>query len=293
VSNSFKGVGINLFVGSDGSSLGGFESAHGGSELDPGEAELLAHGLFVSPSLGGSGSGSSVSGGSDLLVVDHLSELRLSGPAAEQPEVGDVLGVLSLLDGLSSLTSPLLEGCSHSVDVPVGGVNSPDGSTNGLLGSDVMGVGSAHGGMGGRSGSLGVSSVPLGNGVSSDGSVVGSDSSLELLGESVHELSDEASVVVGPEVGEGVVASTGSESHVLLDVLRSGSVGSSEGGHVVEERKISEVAMVSFGSSSSSSFGSGSFSSSSHSGSKGLCQPGVSTLLSSVECLSLLVLDAV
>jgi hypothetical protein len=51
--------------------------------------------------------------------------------------------------------------------------------------------------------------------------------------------------------------------------------------------------MVSFGSSSSSSFGSGSFSSSSHSGSKGLCQPGVSTLLSSVECLSLLVLDAV
>jgi hypothetical protein len=40
------------------------------------------------------------------------------------------------------------------------------------------------------------------------------------------------------------VASVGSESHLLLDVPRSGSVGSSEGGHAVEERKISEVGVL-------------------------------------------------
>jgi hypothetical protein len=199
----------------------------------------------VFPSLGGSGSGSSVSDGSSLLVVDHLSELHLTGPDAEQPEVGFVLGVLSLLDGLSSLASPHLEGSGSPVHFLVGIMFSDDGGTNGLLGSDVMGVSSAHGGMGGRFSFLGVSSVLLGNGVSfDDGSAVGSDSSLERLGELVHELSDESSVVVGLEVGEGEVASVGSESHLLLDVPLSGSVGSSEGGHAVEERKISEVGVL-------------------------------------------------
>jgi len=36
--HSFNGVGVNLVVGSDGSSLGGSESANGGSELDSGHA---------------------------------------------------------------------------------------------------------------------------------------------------------------------------------------------------------------------------------------------------------------
>lgn len=70
---------------------------------------------------------------------------------------------------------------------------------------------------------------------------MGSDSSLELLGESMHELRNFSMVVVGLEVGEGVVASAGSESHVLLDKPSSGNAGSGEGGSAVEERKISEV----------------------------------------------------
>lgn len=198
----------------------------------------------MSPGSSGSGSSSSVSGGSSVLMVDHLLEVSSSGPQLDQPEVGDVLGMLSLLDGLSSLASPHLEGCGRTADVTVSSVNSIVGGMDGTDGSDVMGVGSAHGGMGVSSSSLGVSSVLLGNGVSSDGSVVGSDSSLEGLGESVHEVSDVPSVVVGLEVGEGVVVSAGSESLVLLDESGSGSVGLFEGGHVVEERKISEVGVL-------------------------------------------------
>ena len=179
-----------------------------------------------------------------MLMVDHLLEVSSSGSHLVLPVMGYSHGMLSLLDVLSSLSSPVFEVLGHPVDVTVSVVDSFDGGMDGTDGSDVMGVGSAHGGMGVSSSSLGVSSVLLGNGVSSDGSVVSSDSSLEGLGESVHEVSDVPSVVVGLEVGEGVVVSAGSESHVLLDESGSGSVGGIEGGPVVEERKISEVGVL-------------------------------------------------
>lgn len=75
---SLSHVGVNLVVGSDGSSLGGLEFAHGGSECDLGETELLGHVASVVPGSTGSGSGSSVSGGSKLLVVDHSLEVSAS-----------------------------------------------------------------------------------------------------------------------------------------------------------------------------------------------------------------------
>jgi len=237
-------VGVNLVVGSDGSSLGGLEFAHGGLELDLGEAELLVHVASVLPGFTGSGSGSSVSGGSTLLVVDHSLEVSDSLSEDISPVVGSSQGGLSLSDGHSSAASPVFEGSGHFVDVFVSSVNSILGDTDRMDGSTVMGVGSFHGTMGNSSSSGGSRSVPLGSIVSSDGSVVGSDSSLESHGESMHKLLDVASVVVGSEVGESLVMSVGDESHVLLHESSSGSLSMSVSGHAVEERSICEVSLL-------------------------------------------------
>lgn len=243
-SKSLSRVGVDLFVGSDGSSLGGSVSAHGDRELDLGETELLTDGTSVFLGFGGSGSSSSVSGGSSLLMVDHFCEVSSSGREDVFPVVGSSHGGLSHLLGLSSANLPESEVFGHILDVKVSFKNYSSGSIDSMEGSTEMGVGSLHGGMGGMSSFFGASSVLLGNIVSFDGSVVGSDSSLEGLGESMHELSDVASVVVGLEVCESVVASAGGESHVLLNKFSSGNLSLSKSGFVVEERKISEVGVL-------------------------------------------------
>jgi hypothetical protein len=235
---------VDLSVGSDGSSLGGSESAHGSGELDLGETEPLGSGLSVSPGFSGSSRSSSVSGGSSLLMVDHSCEVSSSSLEDVSPVMGSSQSGLSHLDGMSSAGSPVSEAMGHFVDVTVSSVNSSLGGMDGTDGSNVMDVGSSYGGMGGMSSFFGVSSVLLGMGVSSHGSVVGSDSSLEVHGESMHELLDVASVVVGLEVSESVVTSVGDESHVHLHKSSSGSLSLFESGSVVEERKITEVGVL-------------------------------------------------
>ena len=89
-SESLSSVGLDLSVGSDGSSLGGFVSAHGDRELDLGETELLTDGTSVFLGFGGSGSSSSVSGGSSLLMVYHSSEVSSSGLEDLYPVVGSI-----------------------------------------------------------------------------------------------------------------------------------------------------------------------------------------------------------
>jgi len=155
--HSSSDVSVDLLVGRDGSSLGAFESMLGSNGRDSGEAEFLSSGLSLSPGLSGSGSSSSVSGGSSFLVADHGGEASPTGLEHVSPVVGLYQGGLSLLNGVSSGSSPALEGTSHSADVEVGSLDSSDGGTNGALGSAVMGTGSADGPMGALSGLGGAS----------------------------------------------------------------------------------------------------------------------------------------